>query len=90
MGFNTEALHKGLVKDQSFGATITPIYQVSAFSYEDMETLEKVFNGRAGGFAYTRIGNPTVASFEQRINALEHGKGAVATSSGRLLLHRAF
>ena len=39
MGFNTEALHKGLVKDQSFGATITPIYQVSAFSYEDMETL---------------------------------------------------
>lgn len=82
MGFNTEALHKGLVKDQSFGATITPIYQVSAFSYEDMETLEKVFNGRAGGFAYTRIGNPTVASFEQRINALEHGNGAVATSSG--------
>lgn len=82
MGFNTEALHKGVVKDQSFGATITPIYQVSAFSYENMETLEKVFNGRAGGFAYTRIGNPTVASFEQRINALEYGNGAVATSSG--------
>lgn len=82
MGFNTDALHKGFVKDQSFGATITPIYQVSAFSYENMETLEKVFSGRAGGFAYTRIGNPTVASFEQRINALEHGCGAVATSSG--------
>ncbi len=82
MGFNTEALHKGVVKDQSFGATITPIYQVSAFSYENMESLEKVFNGRAGGFAYTRIGNPTVASFEQRINSLEHGNGAVATSSG--------
>ena len=82
MGFNTEALHKGVVKDQSFGATITPIYQVSAFSYENMEALEKVFNGRAGGFAYTRIGNPTVASFEQRISALEHGNGAVATASG--------
>lgn len=82
MGFNTEALHKGVVKDQSFGATITPIYQVSAFSYENMEALEKVFNGRSGGFAYTRIGNPTVASFEHRINALEHGNGAVATASG--------
>lgn len=82
MGFNTDALHKGLVKDKSFGATITPIYQVSAFSYDSMESLEKVFNGRAAGFAYTRIGNPTVASFEQRINALEHGSGAVATSSG--------
>ena len=82
MGFNTDALHKGFVKDTAFGATITPICQVNAFSYENMETLEKVFNGRAGGFAYTRIGNPTVASFEQRINALEHGNGAVATSSG--------
>ena len=65
MGFNTDALHKGVVKDHSFGATITPIYQVSAFSYDTMEALEKVFGGRAGGFAYTRIGNPTVASFEQ-------------------------
>jgi len=82
MGFNTDALHKGTVKDTSFGATITPIYQVSAFSYENMETLENVFGGKASGFAYTRIGNPTVASFEQRINALEHGNGAVATSSG--------
>ena len=82
MGFNTDALHKGVVKDESFGATITPVYQVSAFGYNDMETLEKVFGGKAAGFAYTRIGNPTVASFESRINALEHGFGAVAMSSG--------
>ncbi|MBR4322227.1 aminotransferase class V-fold PLP-dependent enzyme [Treponema sp.] len=82
MGFNTEALHKGLVKDESFGATITPVYQVSAFGYKDMETLERVFGGKSSGFAYTRIGNPTVASFESRINALEHGFGAVATASG--------
>lgn len=82
MGFNTDGLHKGVVREKGFGATITPIYQVSAFSYEDMESLEKVFGGKASGFAYTRIGNPTVAAFEQRINALEHGAGAVATSSG--------
>jgi len=82
MGFNTDALHKGLVKDAGFGATISPIYQVSAFSYDSMENLEKVFGGKAAGFAYTRIGNPTVAAFEQRINALEHGNGAVAMASG--------
>lgn len=46
------------------------------------EMLELVFAGRAPGFAYTRIGNPTVAAFEQRINALEGGVGAVACSSG--------
>lgn len=82
MGFNTDVLHKGVVKDSSFGSTLTPIYQVSAFGFENMETLERVFSGQTSGFAYTRIGNPTVASFESRINALEHGNGAVATSSG--------
>lgn len=82
MGFNTDALHKGFVKDSSFGATLSPIYQVSAFGFENMETLERVFSGQSSGFAYTRIGNPTVASFESRINALEGGNGAVATSSG--------
>ena len=82
MGFNTDTLHKGLVKDESFGATITPIYQVSAFSYESMESLERVFSSKSAGFSYTRIGNPTVAAFEQRINALEHGNGAVAAASG--------
>ena len=82
MGFNTDTLHKGLVKDESFGATITPIYQVSAFSYESMESLERVFSSKSAGFSYTRIGNPTVAAFEQRINALEHGHGAVAAASG--------
>lgn len=86
MGFNTDALHKGVVKDSSFGSTLTPIYQVSAFGFENMENLERVFSGQTSGFAYTRIGNPTVASFESRINALEHGNGAVATSSGMAVI----
>ena len=46
MGFNTDALHKGVIKDHAFGATITPIYQVSAFAYDTMESLEKVFSIR--------------------------------------------
>ena len=58
------------------------ISQVSAFSYDSAEHLEKVFGNKAPGFAYTRIGNPTVAAFEQRINELEGGVGAVACASG--------
>lgn len=80
MGFNTDCLHKGILKNEK--ATITPIYQVSAFGYNTMEELEKVFAGKESGFAYTRIGNPTVSAFEARINALEHGFQAVASSSG--------
>lgn len=82
MEFNTRLLHGGFGTDRATGATMAPIYQVSAFAQESAEKLEAVFNNRAPGFAYTRISNPTVASFETRMNALEKGIGAVACSSG--------
>lgn len=82
MEFNTRLLHGGFGNDKATGATLAPIYQVSAFAQESAEKLEAVFNNRAPGFAYTRISNPTVASFENRMNALEKGIGAVACSSG--------
>ena len=82
MNFNTALLHKNNPCDKATGATLTPIYQVSSFAQESAEQLEKVFNNKAPGFAYTRISNPTVASFESRVSALEKGIGAVACSSG--------
>ena len=82
MNFNTKLLHGGFRQDSATGSTLTPIYQVSAFAQESAEKLEAVFNNRAPGFAYTRISNPTVSSFENRMNALEKGLGAVACSSG--------
>jgi O-acetylhomoserine (thiol)-lyase len=82
MKFNTALLHQGFSGDKATGATSVPIYQVSAFAHESAENLEKVFHNKAAGFAYTRISNPTVDSFEKRITALEKGIGAVACSSG--------
>ncbi len=82
MKFNTALLHKNYEIDRSTGATVTPIYQTSAFSHESPEKLEKIFNNKAPGFAYSRISNPTVDSFERRIASLENGIGAAACSSG--------
>ena len=82
MKFNTELLHSGFGSDRATGATLTPIYQVSAFAHESPEVLEKIFNNKTPGFAYSRISNPTVDSFERRIASLERGIGAVACSSG--------
>lgn len=79
--FNTALLHAGGAKD-SAGATLVPIYQNSAFVHESAEKLEKIFNNQAAGFAYTRIGNPTVNAFEDKIARLEGGVGAVACASG--------
>lgn len=69
--FNTKLLHGGFGPEKTTGSTLTPIYQVSAFAQESAEQLEKVFNNKAPGYAYTRISNPTVAAFENRMNTLE-------------------
>ena len=82
MNFNTTILHKDFTSDRCSGSTLTPIYQVSAFAQESAEKLEAIFNNKAPGFAYSRIGNPTNDSFERRIASLEKGLAAVACSSG--------
>ncbi|MBP5495082.1 MAG: O-acetylhomoserine aminocarboxypropyltransferase/cysteine synthase [Lachnospiraceae bacterium] len=82
MQFNTQLLHgKSIVKNPS-KEMLPPISQVTAYQYESMEELEKVFSHKSMGYAYTRIGNPTLTSFEQRISELEGGSGAVCCSSG--------
>ena len=82
MEFTTKILHGNSAKKFDKGATFPPISQVSAFAYDSSEELEKVFAGKAAGFSYTRIGNPTVDAFEKRVCELEGGLAATACSSG--------
>lgn len=81
-GFSTRALHAGDKSSRETGATAVPIYNTAAFAYDSAQDLADVFDGRKYGHVYTRISNPTVAAFEQRVNALENGCGALAASSG--------
>lgn len=82
MQFNTALLHGNRKSEKETGATMIPIYQSSAFEQKSAEQLEKVFLNKAPGFSYTRINNPTVASFEERITLLEGGIASVACASG--------
>ncbi|MBR1780253.1 MAG: O-acetylhomoserine aminocarboxypropyltransferase/cysteine synthase [Oscillospiraceae bacterium] len=82
MKFNTGLLHGKAVGPYANGATLPPVTQSNAFRYDSFETLERVFAHKTMGYAYSRIGNPTVSALEQRINELEGGVGAVAASSG--------
>ena len=63
-------------------ATMVPIYQTSAFQQESAEQLEGIFHNTKPGYCYTRVGNPTVSAFEQRMAAVEGGVGALACASG--------
>ena len=82
MEFQTKLLHGTAVDSYANGSTVPPVSFANAFAYESSEQLEKVFQNRSPGFAYTRIGNPTVDAFERRVNDLEGGMGAIACSSG--------
>lgn len=82
MEFTTKLLHGKAVKSYEHGATLPAVSSVSAFQYDSAEEVEAVFHHRASGFAYSRVANPTVAAFEQRMNELESGNAAVACSSG--------
>ncbi len=79
---NTALLHQRFQGDPSTGGTLTPIAQTSAFRCQSAEELEAVCAGKKPGYAYSRIGNPTINSFEVRMAALEGGVAAVACSSG--------
>lgn len=81
-GFRTRALHAGGKPDPYTGARAVPIYQSTAFVFEDTADAGDLFALRKYGNIYSRISNPTVAAFEERIASLEGGIGAVATSSG--------
>ena len=82
MRFNTALLHSNIMGDENTGATLTPIYQSSAFYQTSAEQHEKLFNNKATGFSYTRINNPTVLAFENRMSSLENGLVSVACASG--------
>ncbi len=88
MRFNTSLLHAGLEKENR-GATLTPIYQNSAFEQESAADLEGIFENKRPGYCYSRVGNPTVAAFENRISRLEGGIASIACASGMAALTNA-
>src|ERR1044071_3138039 len=81
-GLRTRAIHAGARPDPTTGARAVPIYQTTSFVFEDTADAADLFALQKYGNIYSRLGNPTVAAFEERVASLEGGIGAVATSSG--------
>ncbi|KGX91283.1 O-acetylhomoserine sulfhydrylase [Pontibacillus halophilus JSM 076056 = DSM 19796] len=79
---DTLSLHGGQQPDPTTGSRAVPIYQTTSYVFRDTEHAQNLFALAEPGNIYSRIGNPTVDAFEQRIALLEDGVAAVATSSG--------
>ncbi len=81
-GFDTRAVHAGQRPDPYTGARAVPIFQTTSYVFEDSESAAAYFNLQEYGNTYSRIMNPTVAAFEERVANLEGGAGGVAFASG--------
>lgn len=82
LGFNTQQIHAGASPDPATGARNTPIYQSTAFVFNDAEHAANLFALKEVGYIYSRLTNPTIAVLQERVATLEGGAGAVACSSG--------
>jgi O-acetylhomoserine (thiol)-lyase len=81
-GFETRAIHAGAAPDPTTGARGTPIYQTTAYVFDDVEHAASLFNLHNFGYIYSRLTNPTVSVLEERVASLEGGRAAVAAASG--------
>ena len=80
---STRAVYAGTSTFESRSRpAVTPIYTAAVFSFESLAQLDEVWEGRAPGYIYSRMRNPTVEALEAAVNDLEGGNGAVAFASG--------
>ena len=82
-GFRTRAIHAGARPDPTTGARAVPIVQSTSFVFEDAADAADLFALQKYGPIYSRISNPTVNAFEERVASLEGGIGGVATATGQ-------
>lgn len=81
-GFGTKAIHGGNQRDTQYGSLTMPIYQSSTFCFDDCRQGGDRFAGKEGGYIYTRLGNPTTNTLEDKVAILENAEAGAAFSSG--------
>ena len=82
LGFSTLQIHGGQEPDSATGSRAVPIYLTTSYCFESVKYGADLFALKQEGHIYSRISNPTVQVFEDRMALLEGGVGAVAFSSG--------
>ncbi len=83
-------IHAGPDPDPEYGGVSVPIFQTSTFSFNGTDQGADRFAGRASGFIYTRLGNPTTRALEQAVSELESGYDAMATATGMAAISTTF
>lgn len=80
--FSTRAIHNKALKKDPFGALNFPVYDGVAFEFDTAEEIALAFEGKKPAHTYSRITNPTVENFEQKIKSVTGASSVAAVSSG--------
>lgn len=80
--FDTRKIRAGYEPKDNQQAVSPPIYQTAAYDFRDTEHAQNLFTYKEAGYLYTRVGNPTVTYFAERVKALDGAKNVVAVGSG--------
>ncbi len=83
MNFDTIAVQGAHKAKDNRHCIPVPIYQTTAFDFDNVQYAADLFDLKTSGDIYTRISNPTTQVLEERIAALEGGIGALSVSSGQ-------
>lgn len=89
-GFSTKVIHTEYSRKDAHNALQMPIYSNAAFEFDTAEQMEDAFLGRSPDHAYSRISNPTVENFEQRIRSITGALSVTALSSGMAAISNVF
>lgn len=82
LSVNGKLLHTKYPKPEAYNALSMPVYNSAAFEFDSAEQMESAFTGKTAEFAYSRISNPTVQYFENRIQAMTGALSVTALNSG--------
>ncbi|PEK91135.1 methionine gamma-lyase [Bacillus mycoides] len=78
----TALIHHGYTSEEHKGSLTPPLFQTSTFTFETAQQGEASFAGEDPSYIYSRLGNPTVRLFEERMAVLEGGEEALGFGSG--------
>lgn len=73
---------QGAYAPKSGEARVCPVVKSTTFYYEKAQPMADLFDLKSDGYFYSRIGNPTVNAFEEKLSMLDGGTGAIACASG--------
>ena len=84
--FETLQTRAGYIPDPTTKSFVPPLYMTAGFIYDSAQDAQEIFELKKPGNIYSRLGNPTTAILEERLNALEGGVGALTFASGHAAL----